>query len=135
MKFILYKHGPFSFDLRDELYSIHADGLVELVTRPAPYGPSWRVTDAGHQFMSRVGSSVPDHGKAIKFVVEKLSGKGVAELERLGTALYVTRMHSELSPDERANQIVELKRHVRITDAKSAISEMDEMLLQYSGGV
>ena len=26
--FVLYKHGPFSFDLRDELTAMRADGLI-----------------------------------------------------------------------------------------------------------
>lgn len=36
--FILYKHGPFSFDLRDELTALRADGLLKLETQ-WPYGP------------------------------------------------------------------------------------------------
>jgi len=30
LEFILYKHGPFSFDLRSELTSLRADELVKL---------------------------------------------------------------------------------------------------------
>ena len=37
--FILYKHGPFSFQLRDELTSIRADGLFQL-HQHWPYGPA-----------------------------------------------------------------------------------------------
>ena len=37
--FILYKHGPFSFDLRDELTGLRADGLIRLEPQ-WPYGPS-----------------------------------------------------------------------------------------------
>ena len=37
--FILYKHGPFSFDLRDELTALRADELLSLERQPWPYGP------------------------------------------------------------------------------------------------
>jgi hypothetical protein len=43
-EFILYKHGPFSFDLRDELTSLRADGLIRLVPR-WPYGPTIMPTE------------------------------------------------------------------------------------------
>ena len=35
-RFILYKHGPFSFDLRDELTALRANGLLGL--EPRSYG-------------------------------------------------------------------------------------------------
>src|SRR5712691_6659948 len=42
--FILYKHGPFSFDLRDELTSLRADELVKLEPQQG-YGPRIVTTD------------------------------------------------------------------------------------------
>jgi hypothetical protein len=44
--FILHRHGPFSFELRDELLSMRGDGLLKL--EPAnPYGPRIKPTDTG----------------------------------------------------------------------------------------
>src|ERR1017187_6331592 len=37
--FILYKHGPFSFDLRDELTAMRAEGFLRLEPQH-PYGPT-----------------------------------------------------------------------------------------------
>src|SRR6516225_10114425 len=45
--FILYKHGPFSFDLRDELTSLRADGLIKLEPQWG-YGPRIATTDRSH---------------------------------------------------------------------------------------
>ena len=45
-EFILYKHGPFSFDLRDELARLRAYGYLDLSPEP-PYGPSLEVTKIG----------------------------------------------------------------------------------------
>src|SRR3989338_8128509 len=44
-EFILYKHGPFSFDLRDELTSLRADELLRLVPQDPPYGPRLTPTE------------------------------------------------------------------------------------------
>ena len=44
--FILYKHGPFSFDLRDELAAMRAYRLLEIELRP-PYGPGLFPTESG----------------------------------------------------------------------------------------
>jgi hypothetical protein len=38
-EFILYKHGPFSFDLSDEITAMRADALLQYQPRQ-PYGPS-----------------------------------------------------------------------------------------------
>jgi len=39
--YVLYKHGPFSFDLRDELTEMRADLLLQLEPRTS-YGPSYK---------------------------------------------------------------------------------------------
>ncbi len=38
-EFVLYKHGPFSFDLGESLNQMEADHLIELKEQPYPYRP------------------------------------------------------------------------------------------------
>ena len=38
-KFILYKHGPYSFDLSERLQGLISNSLLSVLTRP-PYGPT-----------------------------------------------------------------------------------------------
>jgi len=40
-RFILYKHGPFSFDLRGTLTAMEALDLIQWEPKPAPDGPSF----------------------------------------------------------------------------------------------
>jgi len=42
---VLYKHGPFSFDLSDELASMRADALLEWEIKPEPYGNALKTTN------------------------------------------------------------------------------------------
>src|ERR1700738_1219654 len=43
--FVLYKHGPFSFTLREELGEMRSEGLLEIRMNPQPYGPSLVATE------------------------------------------------------------------------------------------
>jgi hypothetical protein len=38
--FILYKHGPFSFELRDELAGMQAEGPLQLFPQPPLWPPA-----------------------------------------------------------------------------------------------
>jgi len=127
--FILYKHGPFSFDLRDELSSMTTDQLMELKPRRYPYAPSLGLTETGHRFLDRFPRTIQQYKERIEFVAEKLGSSGVAELERLATALHVTNeLGEDISPDERARRLNELKPHVSLDAAASAVRKVDEYL-------
>ncbi|SHF13520.1 hypothetical protein SAMN02745206_01414 [Desulfacinum infernum DSM 9756] len=126
--FILYKHGPFSFDLRDELTSLRADGLIQLVPR-WPYGPTIKPTDLAEKLQNNYTKTLKQHEKKIAFVADKLGAKGVADLERLATALYVTKQkRTDEQPEKRAKKLSELKPHIRIDQAQAAIDELDQII-------
>jgi len=127
--FILYKHGPFSFELRDELSDMQADRYLVRETQSPPYGPRFAVTSHGEKLETRFRPTVERYGDKIDGIAERLSGKGVASLERLATGLWVTS-HGEkgISKESRAVQLQAIKRHVAYDDAIGAIGEIDEML-------
>lgn len=121
--FILYKHGPFSFDLRDELTAMRADLLLELEVRRPDYGPSLNLTEnigaVSRQYRHTVDRARP----AIDFIAERVGDRQVVELERLGTALYVRRKHpEETDPFALAHAIVELKPHISEREAREAVT-------------
>ncbi|MDD3927653.1 MAG: hypothetical protein PHT33_13435, partial [bacterium] len=94
-EFILYKHGPFSFDLRDELSAMHAYQMVEFAPQPLPYGPRWHVTESGDGLQGNFPVTLGKYETQLRFVVAKLGDKRVGELEKLATALYVTKRYSK----------------------------------------
>ena len=60
---------------------------------------------------------------------EVLGAKGSAELERLGTALYVTRRtESGATVDERSERMTELKPHIARDSARAAVQDVDEII-------
>jgi hypothetical protein len=121
-EFILYKHGPFSFDLRSALTMMEAEDLIAWEPR-RPYGPTLvRGNDADYldRHYGLVGAR---YSRQVDLVADRLSGKGVRELEKLATALFVTREGSEVS--KRAARIVELKPHIALAEALEAVQTVD----------
>jgi hypothetical protein len=131
-QFILYKHGPFSFDLRDELTAMRADGLLDLRLNPAPFGPSLCITESGKEFIAKFPKTLAKHRRAIDFISGALGSKRVAELERLATALYVTLEEKIEAPEDSADRITALKPHISISQAKDAVHEVGELNLSWA---
>ena len=125
-QFILYKHGPFSFDLRDELTALRADGLLEL--EPRTYGAQLVPTKQCGYIQGIYPKTTAKYQKSIEFIVERLGGKGVIELERLATAFYVSnRLEEGKSVFIRANRVTKLKPHIPPEKARDAVREVDRI--------
>jgi len=87
-EFILYKHGPFSFDLRDELTAMRADLLLELEVRRPGYGPSLRPTKNAQTMVERYRNTVDQARSDIRFVAAHAGDLHVTELERLACTIH-----------------------------------------------
>lgn len=127
--FILYKHGPFSFGLRDELASMRSDRLVDRVPQGPRYGPRMLVTDRGRELEGRFARTMARYGEALDWIVARVGDRGVLELERLATALWVSRqVEGGGSIDDRAAALIQLKPHVSEDGARKAIEEIDRLI-------
>jgi len=124
-QFVLYKHGPFSFDLRESLSQMEADRLIELEEQPYPYGPKLAEGKAAPHLRAST-QSAQDFRKQIAFVSQMLGNAGVADLERIATALFVT-LDSAVAPEDRIQELVELKPHVQPAEAKVAFARLEEI--------
>lgn len=129
--FIFYKHGPFSFDLRDEITGMVADDILRIQPQPAPYGPSILPGKWADRQAQRFASTVNEFRTQIDFVARNLGqrGMGVAELERLATALYVWRRPTVgESVESRVAEIRTLKPHITEEQAKDAVQRVDVLI-------
>jgi hypothetical protein len=123
--FVLYKHGPFSFDLREELNRMRADGMLELQARPAPYGPSFVPTEAAKSLEGRFPKTLAGYSDQVQFVVDHVGSKSASELERLGTALLLITSQGGQEPARLAEELNAIKPHVPIEKALAAVEEME----------
>jgi hypothetical protein len=121
-QFTLYKHGPFSFDLRDELSAMRADGLVSLRVQDPMYGPSIVPEPAADVLRERFPKTLKEHEPRIAFVASRVDRKAVAELERLATAFYVRQeCRDQADPGALAQRVHTLKPHVAVDQALPAV--------------
>ena len=121
--FVLYKHGPYDFDLHDDLGMMLTNSILALDHRP-PYGPRFRVESIGNRVIQNGSPAVEEYRERIKFIADTLSNKDVRELERLGTALLLRNEFPDLDQATLASKIVELKPHVRENMASDAVREV-----------
>lgn len=125
--FILYKHGPYSFDLSAALTQMRADGTVKLIPQ-WPYGPTLEPDATSDLLKKLYPKTIQKYQQQIQFISEKLGQKNVAELERLGTALYVTLEGTAGNKlESRAKRINKLKPHVSLDKAREAVTELDSI--------
>lgn len=131
--FVIYKHGPYSFDLHDDLAIMKANRFLKSEAQ-YPYGPSFRKGDLGQVVTDRFPKTLGKFDRQIKFVAKKIGNKdkGVVELERLGTALFVTKTMNIDGVGSRASEMVRLKPHISIADARQAVESVDELIRRAS---
>lgn len=127
-RYILYKYGPFSRELREELGTMRADGFLELVPQPAPYGPKLTATPAAdRQLITRWPKTLKRYDDQLDFVADKLGGLGVGALEQFATALWVSREIPQTSRPEQATRINQLKPHVSPMQALDALEQVADI--------
>jgi uncharacterized protein YwgA len=124
--FILYKHGPFSFELREMLTEMEAQGFINWKPMP-PYGPSIEMGELGGALRVGFGSLAKKYQDQISFVAKQLGSRNVANLERVATALFVTK--EGYSGSSRVGRIRELKPHVDVALAEQAVKDFDEIVV------
>lgn len=124
-EFVLYKHGPFSFDLSSELVLMRADSILKVVPQ-TPYGPTLLPDRTAEVLKRNYPKTIERYSSHVGFVADHLGRKNVAELERLGTALYISLQAGGGSGARvRAKRMVQLKPHVELEKAIEATNEFD----------
>lgn len=126
LNFLLYKHGPFSFDLRSELGEMRGNMLIELESHP-PFGPSVVATESGRRLLANFDGTASKYRPLIEYLTTWVGSRSVAELECLSTALYV-RQEGVVSADGQASRITELKPHISIERASAAVESVQRFL-------
>lgn len=122
-KFVLYKHGPFSFDLRGSLNKLETLGYIQTEEQPYPYGA--KILDGPMSKRLKEASNV-QYSPQIKFVAQQIGKANVSELERVATALFI-ELDPNVGIEDRINRLVSLKPHISREEAPNAFSRLSEI--------
>ena len=126
-QFVLYKHGPYSFDLHHDIGRMRAYDFLRLEAR-APYGPSFVPGLISEKLIARFDETVEPYRPSMEFIGKYLGTANVRELERYATALYVKLEHPDQSSDYLAESIIKVKPHISLEQASAAVQSVDNLM-------
>ena len=129
LPFLLYKYGPYSFELDAEIQEMYNYGALQFDSMPLTYGPGYKLGPSSDDLLKRFGKIAEKYKKEINFVASKISPNSIFKLERLGTAMYVSTTPDEVklskTTKEKIKRICQLKPHLNPEEVQNALDEFD----------
>lgn len=123
-EFVLYKHGPFSFDMSTSLVHMRTRGLLSTTPNPG-YGPTFDVNEGlWHALDSSADNYFERYEADVASVCDVLASRNVASLERIATAVYLIQSMPDSTDEDRANELTKVKPHIHIELARVAFEEV-----------
>jgi len=127
-EFVLYKHGPFAFDLATDIASMRSSHIFEFVFIVPGYGPSVRLTQVGIRILDSVKPFVEPLIPVIRFISDWIGPHDVKYLERVATAHYIMQGHPNEEAGMLAARLRALKPHISEYDSLTAVDQLEEKL-------
>ncbi len=121
--FILYKYGPFSFELKEDLIEMKIKDFIN-VKPNSPYGVSLAPGNKFGIYRKLFSKDLEKYKRKLVFVAENISKHPVDLLEKISTALYVVAEEKINDDKEVATRINSLKPHISIGEAEEAIRKV-----------
>jgi hypothetical protein len=125
--FVLYRHGPFSFEMRDFLGDMRAEGFIDLEPQ-YPYGPRLRPAKRAALLIESNEEFLHKYSERLDEIAKFIGSQGVASLERLATALYFLTSHPYASDGDIASMVHAEKPHVSLEAALGSAREVREWM-------
>jgi uncharacterized protein YwgA len=122
--FVLYKRGPYSFELKSLLLEMRASRLVMLVP-DGHYGPSFVIID--NILTQRLRTNVSQYSASVARLVKDLSRKSIADLEAFSTAIMFWGSQQN-NPDKYVDELNRLLPSLSRSDAAATVEEAHEFL-------
>jgi uncharacterized protein YwgA len=125
-KFIVYKHGPYSFEFNSDLNSMHSAEIVEYQFPRNGYGPTIIPTTLGERVLETHLENISEYNGTINFLANWFANNDVRYLEKIATAYYVTKKNPRDPSSQRAKTVNALKPHVDMLSAEEAVRVVDD---------
>jgi hypothetical protein len=134
-EFVLYKHGPYSFDLATDIDTLRSNNIVEFVVPIQGYGPSVQLTSIGRRIFDRWRDFVSPLLVKIDYIADWFGTNDVRFLERIATAHFVRSRHPSDEPYALASELRRLKPHISEPDALDAVRNVGEKMGALKGSL
>jgi uncharacterized protein YwgA len=117
-EFVLYKHGPYSFDIENELEQMKSYGAISQ-TPVAGYGVVLNLGENA-EFVKKRSSLSPTEQESIARIAQFVGKKNVADLEKEATVAWIRNRENIRDTQAVAERIHDLKPHIPVADAAVA---------------
>lgn len=107
-EFVLFKHGPYSFDANDAIEFMSAVGLLNMTATP-PYGVQLKPGRLEGAVESEVD---PDVLLIVDRAIQSVGSSDVKELEALATSIWVAEKENQIDEVGWLRAVKELKPHL-----------------------
>ena len=120
--FVLYLHGPFSFDVHEVLTWMISRCEIDL-QRFDLYGPRLKLTPGG----KKLAGEHEGFDDQMKWVSSHIATMNVVDLERVGTVCLLKTGAPDWSDEQIANELHRLKPHITPEVGLQGIREFEEL--------
>jgi len=122
-EFFLYKHGPYSTDIEENIEQMKSYGATEVETDFEGYGV--HLSAGGMAEFTKQQARIPEHTQqALQRVCQFLHHRNVNHLERLATAAWIRKREGVIDADQVARRLHELKPHISLAEAREAYEQL-----------
>ncbi len=132
--FVLYKHGPYSFELHNELehWLEHwlGYGYLKMLTEE-PFGAHIYPTERAKAVIHKYRTSIENRIEKIEYITAALAPLNISKLESRATALYIIRRgpnEEPANPETVAARVRELKPHIHQNGAREAVEHVVQLI-------
>ncbi len=124
--YVLYKHGPYSFDLHDDIGQMRANMILDIEIR-GHYGPSFCPGRLAERLIGKFSPAFQKYGPPIDYIADSLSQCDTRSLERSATALYVAKELPDSDQVAQSRRINDLKPHISTEAASEALMFVEDL--------
>ena len=125
--FQLYKYGPYSFDMHDEIVRLRGIGMLFLYSRKPQYGVALKVSELGQSLRTHFPKTLKKYSDDINFVTDNFGDLSASELGKLATAYYFILQDQGNSDEEVSIKINNVKSHILISEGMEAAKIVREI--------
>jgi hypothetical protein len=125
--FVLYKHGPYSFDVEAELEQMRSYAAVDIQPNSDGYGVTIHPGEMA-SFVREQAAIEFAEDLALEWVCDLVGTRTVSDLERIATAAWIRRREGIADTRKVAERLHQLKPHVSVADAEAACSELSAVM-------